>query len=72
MCGLKYDVLIGSLQCCMITQAMRSRQFFKLEISSADIKNTLLHAACQKENPHLYFQQKKANVKAQLPKQHKA
>lgn len=52
------------------------KTYFKLEISSADIKNTLLHAACQKKkkkkSTFVLLNQKKANVKAQLPKQHKA
>lgn len=59
MCGLKYDVLIGSLQCCMITQA---KTFFKLEISSADIKTHyyMLHAKKKKKIHICTFKQKKS------------
>lgn len=49
------------------------KTFFKLEISSADIKTHyyMLHAK-KKKSTFVLLNKKKANVKAQLPKQHKA
>lgn len=49
------------------------KTFFKLEISSADIKTHyyMLHAKKKKKSTFVLLNKKKANVKAQLPKQHK-